>query len=194
MITRTEDTAQVRDFLTRQLGFEGKLTVSWTVAGGVLFGGFAVAVMTLMGRMSGQGLFVTSAVLFLMGAAFGFIHGGVLGFLGRDESVDAAQVLGEIARAVLYSIPALAVAWAVAGWIALTVVARFLDTPPAFLGVGIGWLLGLVLLAGAVGYGIRGFRQAFRRWPDRVAGTTLVALGYLALTVLFLWDRRREGC
>jgi len=175
--------------LRKHLGFEGMLPVTWAAAGGVLFGGYAVAVLTLMERLSGAGLFVTAGALFVMGAAFGFVHGAVLAYLGRAPGMSHNEVLGALARAVLYSIPVLALTWAIAGWIALTVIAIYIERPLAYFGVAIGWILGLGVLVVALAFGSRGFRQALARWPDRVPGTVLVALGFAALVVTFFFDR-----
>lgn len=177
------------EILRRQLGFEGMLTVTWAAAGGILFGGYAVAIMTLLGRLSGAGLFVTAGALFILGAAFGFVHGGVLAYLGRAPEMSHSEVLGAIARAVLYSIPVLAVTWAVAGWIAMTAIAVYTGRPLVFFGVAVGWIVGLGVLVVAIAFGSRGFRQALARWPDRFPGTVLVGLSLIALVVTFFFDR-----
>lgn len=175
--------------IPRGLGFETLLPVSWAVGGGILFGGFAVGVMTLTGRLSGAGLFLTAGGLFIMGSAFGFVHGGVLAYFGRTPESSKQDALRAIARSVLYSIPSLAIAWAVAGWMALALLVRQDPGPLPVFGVGVGWLLGLVALWVAVSYGRRGFAHAFDRWPDRLPGTLLVGASFVALSAVFLISR-----
>lgn len=177
------------EILARHLGFEGMLPVAWAAGGGILFGGFAVAVFTLMGRLSGAGLFVTAGALFLIGSAFGFVHGGILAYLGRDRDHSGTDFFASLARAVLFSIPVLAVAWAIAGWIALTDVAVYMARPLPIFGVGIGWILGLAVVTVAVAFGARGLRRSFDRWPEARSGTALVLLSFLALVVTFAFDR-----
>lgn len=175
--------------LARGLGFETLLPVSWAVGGGILFGGFAVGVMTLAGRLSGAGLFLTAGGLFIMGSAFGFVHGAILAYFGRAPETSRPDAVRAIGRSVLYSIPSLAIAWAVAGWMALALLVRQDPGPLPVFGVGVGWLLGLLALWIAVSYGRRGFAQALRRWPDRVAGTLLVAGAFAALSAVLLISR-----
>lgn len=175
--------------IPRGLGFETLLPVSWAVGGGVLFGGFAVGVMTLLGRLSGAGLFLTAGGLFIIGSAFGFVHGAVLAYFGRTPDASKEDAVRAIARSVLYSIPSLALAWAVAGWMALALLVRQDPGPLPVFGVGLGWILGLIALWIAVSYGRRGFAHALARWPDRVPGTLLVGASFAALSAVFLISR-----
>lgn len=173
----------------RDLGISGRVAVSWAAAGGILSGGFLVAGMTLAGKLSAGGLLLSSAGLFILGAALGFVHGGVLGFFGREERVGKGEALGALARAILYTIPALAVAWALTGWIAMTTVALYVDRPLPLVGAGVGWVAGAATLVVAAVMGWKALRRAFARWPDRLPGTVLVAASFAALLVSFLVAR-----
>lgn len=174
--------------LTRGIGRAGRTAVLGAVAGGVALGGFAVAGMSLGGRISGSGLLLSATALFLVGAVLGFVHGGVLGFFGREDGVDGHIAVRSLAKAALYAIPALAVAWVVAGWIALTVVARFTGEIAPMVGVGLGWLAGGALVAWAASTGWQALRKAYARWPSARAGTFLVAATFAALMVVFQAD------
>ncbi|NIP83154.1 MAG: hypothetical protein GWM90_29555, partial [Gemmatimonadetes bacterium] len=101
--------------LTRGLGEPGKLAVSWGAAGGILVGGFLVAAMTLTGQLSGHALLLTCTGLFVVGAVLGFIHGAILGWMGRPKEASRRSALGSLAMGAAYAIPALLVAWLVAG-------------------------------------------------------------------------------
>jgi hypothetical protein len=173
----------------RDVGLTGRVAVSWTVAGGVAVGGFLVAGMTLAGKLSGSGLMLAAASLYVIGGLLGFAHGAVLGFLGRPADVTAREAVGRLGMAALYAIPALIVGFLAAGWIAMTSVAVYIGRPLPLVGAGIGWLVGAVLVLYAAVAGFEALQNAYARWPERRLGTTLVAATYAALLVLFLADR-----
>ncbi len=179
----------VHEPVARGIGLTGAVVVSWAVAGGVLVGGMLVAGMTLAGRLSGNALLLTSTVLFILGAAIGLLHGAALGLLGRPQGLEARQAFGRLGMAVLYTVPALALGWLVSGWIAMTVVAAYLHRVGAWVGVGLGWVVGAALVAVAAGTGVRALRNALARWPDRRAGSLLVGASFAALLVSFLAKR-----
>jgi hypothetical protein len=175
--------------VTRGTGLVGRVIVTWTVAGGLLAGGFLVAGMTLAGRLSGNALLMTAAVLYVAGAVLGFAHGAALGFFGRPTDMPAREALGRVGLAALYAIPAVAVGFLAAGWIAMTTLALYLGRTLPLVGVGAGWVAGAVLVLTAAAYGVKALRNAYGRWADRRLGTVLVAATFGALLVLFLADR-----
>jgi len=168
------------------IGLAGKVAVAWATALGVLLGGFLVAGMTLAGKLSGGGLLLSSTGLFGVGAIAGFVHGGVLGYFGRAPGTPRRRSAAGIALATLYALPALAVGWAISGWIAMTVVALYTHEIAAIVGATIAWLLGLGVLALAGKVTVRAARNAYARWEERRAGTVLVAATFGALLVIFL--------
>lgn len=174
--------------LSRGIGLAGRVAVLGAVAGGVVLGGFAMAAMTLGGRMSASGLLMTSGGLFLVGAVLGYVHGGVLGFFGRAPETSAREAGEGIAKAALYAIPALAFGWLVAGWIALTVVARFTGEVAPMVGVGLGWLLGAAVVVVTVRRAWHAVQNAYARWEAPRVGTFLVAATFAALLVVFQAD------
>lgn len=182
---KTKESERVR----RDLAATGRLALWWSVGGGLLLGGFAVAAMTLAGRLSGSGLFLTSGSLFLVGALLGYVHGAVLGYFGRPEGESPRGAARSLMKAGLYAIPALAVAWVVAGWIAMTVVGLYVDELPVYAIVGLAWVAGAATVGFAGWRGIEALRRAYARWPGRRAGTLLVGATYAALLVTFLADR-----
>ncbi|HEX9887023.1 MAG TPA: hypothetical protein VGA70_11075 [Longimicrobiales bacterium] len=175
--------------LHRGIGLHGRVAVTWAMAGGILSGGFLVALMTLAGRLSGHGLFFTSSGLFVVGAVLGLLHGGFLGFLGRAPDVDRGDALGGLGRALLYAIPAVAVSWLATVWIAMTILALYLGHSAPLAGVGLAWAVGLIVVGTAGVFGLEALRNAYARWPERRIGTVLVATSFAALMVLFLADR-----
>ena len=164
MSAQTISTATTQDqkALARGIGLPGRVAVSWATAGGMLTGGFLVAAMTLAGRLSGSGLLMTSAGLFVIGALLGFAHGGVLGVLGRPDHLSLQDALKGVALAAVYAVPAAAVGWIVAGWTAMTVVALYMERTAALVAVGAAWLVGALLVAVAAR---QGPWWCSRRWP-----------------------------
>lgn len=175
--------------LTRSIGLPGRIAVTWALAGGLLLGGFLVAGMSLAGRLSGGGLLVTSAGLFVIGAALGYLHGAVLGFVGRPADMTRSQALQKVALGAVYALPVLALGWILAGWVCMAPVARYLGRTLPLIGVGCAVVVGVIGLGFAAVYGWRGMRNAYARWPERRVGTVLVFATYAALLVLFLADR-----
>jgi len=175
--------------LTRGIGMHGRVAVTWAAAGGIALGGILVALMTLTGRLSGLGLLQTATGLFVIGAVIGLAHGATLGFFGRSESTSARQARGDLGRATLYALPALAVAWLVTIWVAMTMAAGYLDRWLPTVGVTLAWIAAAAFVVTAGVYGVRALRNAYARWPERTPGTALVAASFTALLVLFLADR-----
>lgn len=175
--------------LRRGIGLPGRVALSWAVAGGVALGGFAVALLTLTGRLSGSGLFLSSGALFIVGALLGLAHGGVLGYLGRPSDGSSREAARSVAKGALYALPGLAVASVVAGWIAMTVVGQYTGQIAVMTLVGLAWVAGAVVLGVAGWQGLRALRNAYARWPERRVGTVLVGATFAALLVTFLADR-----
>lgn len=190
MSTALKDTeGRAGRVLARGVGRAGKVAISWSVAGGLLLGGFLVAAMTLAGRLSGNALLLTSSGLFLIGAALGFLHGAMLGFLGRPEGQKRGAALSGLALAILYDVPVLLVGLVVSGWIAMTVVAVYMNRVAPMIGVVVAWAVGVVLVAVSVWQGWVALKGAYARWPERRLGTVLTAGVFAALLVLFLAER-----
>jgi hypothetical protein len=173
----------------RGIGLPGKVAVSWAAAGGVLVGGFLVATMTLLGQLSGHALLLTSTGLFVVGAVLGYVHGAMLGWMGRPTELTRRQALGGLALSVAYAVPALLVSWLVAGWIGMTSVALYSGSIPALVGCGFAWLVGLGLVAMATERGVQALRSAYAGWSHAPAATLLVAAVFGGLLAVFLADR-----
>lgn len=185
MTNTSQQQTESTDTLTRGVGLPGRITVSFGVGGGVLLGGFLIAWMTLMGKLSGSGLLLATTGLFGLGGLFGLLHGGLLGVLGRPEGMTRTEAGKSVFKSLLYAFPALAIGWLVSGWISMTIMARHIGEVLPWVGVAAGWGVGLFLLLVAGSYGLRGFKLAYARWPQRVPGTTLTAVMFAALAYIF---------
>ncbi len=175
--------------LPRTIGLHGQVAVLSAMAGGVATGGVLVAAMTLGGMLSGHALFMNATALFVVGAAIGLIHGAVLGFFGRPADTSARLAGKQLALAALYALPGLAVAWLAAIWVAMSVIAAYTGSVGAMVGVGVGWLGAASILVVAAVQAWRALGNAYARWPDRRAGSLLVAASFAALLILLLADR-----
>lgn len=175
--------------LPRDFGLPGWITVTWTAAGAFLMGGFLVAAMTLMGRMSGSSLLLTASGLFLVGGLLGFVHGALLGFFGRPAGTTERQAVSGILLGAMYSLPVLTIGLVVSGWISMTVVSLYAGNVIALGLTAVAWLAGAAIVFGAGTNGVRGLQNAYARWPERRLGSLLVAASFAALLVTFVADR-----
>lgn len=175
--------------LTLGLGSVGKLAVSWAVGGGVLVGGVLVGAMTLAGQLSGFGLLLTSTGLFVVGGVLGFVHGGLLGWLGRPSTESRREALASLGMGAVFAVPALMVSWLVAGWIAMTTVALYSGKVAGLVGSGIAWLIGAALLVVAAEQGWSAVRRLYAGWSNARVATLLVAGLYGGLLAVFLAER-----
>lgn len=166
---RTERQARP-DAPTRNLGLPGRAAVSSAMAGGVLTGGFLIATMTMAERLSGHAVLVTLIPLFLVGAIYGYLQGGVIGVLGRPEGMTAGQALRAVAKGSLYAVLGLAVTFIVAGWIALTFVALYTERTLAVTIAVAGWVAGIGILGWATREGTRALGTALGRARRALAG------------------------
>jgi hypothetical protein len=175
--------------LTLGLGSVGKLAVSWAVGGGVLLGGVVVAGMTLAGQLSGFGLLLTATGLFVLGGVLGFVHGGLLGWMGREETMTRRAALGSLGMGAVYAVPALLLSWLVAGWIAMTTVALYSGKVAGLVGCGIAWLVGAALLVVAAEQGWSALQRVYAGWSNARVATLLVAAVYGGLLAVFVAER-----
>lgn len=173
----------------RTIGLHGRVAVLSAMAGGVAVGGVLVAAMTLAGRLSGNAIFATATALFLVGALLGLVHGAALGFFGRPAGVTPRQAGRDMGRAGLYLVPGLAVSWLATVWVAMTLVAFYTGRVGPLAGAAVGWLGAGAILAATAVQALRALRNAYARWPERRAGTVLVAASFAALLVLLVSDR-----
>jgi hypothetical protein len=132
--------------MTRDMGLTGQLVVGGTVSTGLLLGGYAVAILTLAGRMNGNALLLTSLGLFLIGAVVGLTLSAVAGVIGREEGVSLEDAGLQVAKGLLYAMPATMIGAMLAGWIALPVVALYLGRTGPMVGSAIAATIAAVVM------------------------------------------------
>lgn len=175
---RTQDAARGRKdakeeealfpFIPKRFGLPGAVLLSWMIAGGILAGGFLVAYGTMTERMSGRAILYTTGGLYIAGAVIGGVLGGVVGMFGRPIRMAARRAFRDQLVALLYSLPALFIAFVITGWIAMTVVAISLNEVLPLVGVSIAYLVAFVAVGVAIRFGWFGVRRAWERAVDEI--------------------------
>lgn len=182
-LARSED--RLSGFSPAHLGLVGQMATSWAVAGGLL-GALVVGFLMIAHEVSASFGFLTATLFFAGGWLIGFLHGGIVGYLGRPDDVSRLLALKRLGLASLYAVPSLLLAWCLAMCLTLGatgMVAR----RPALLSFG---LVGMAGLAAAVAWAAVEARSALehlcRRWPDARAVLALLGMAFMALLPFFL--------
>lgn len=170
----------------RGIELPAAVSIAWTLAGGMLFGGAAVVAMIATNRMSGHLMLTASATLFAIGALVGLVHGVALGILGRQEGTSVRDAIHAMAHGLIYLVPALLLGWLIAGWVAAMPLALTGKHVIASAVSALAWLAMLVTVYFAGSTGLHAASLAYRRWPHRVAGTALVATVLVTQVAAFL--------
>ena len=170
----------------RGVDLPAAVAISWSLAGGMLFGGAAVVLEIVTGRLSGHLMLTASATLFAIGALVGLAHGVALGIFGRPEDTTARQAWSAMVHGLLYLVPSLLLGWLAAGWVAAMPMAL---SGHHLIATGISvlaWIAMVITVYFAGSIGLRAAQFAFRRWPHRAVGSVLVGATLVALVVSFL--------
>ena len=162
------------------------VAISWSLAGGMLFGGAAVVLMLVTERLSGHLMLTASATLFALGAVVGLAHGVALGIFGRPEGTTVREAWAAMVHGLLYLVPSLLLGWLIAGWVAAMPMALNGKHLIATAISALAWLAMVVTVYFAGSIGVRAAGLAFRRWPHRAVGTALVGATLVALVASFL--------
>ncbi len=170
----------------RGIELPAAVTISWSLAGGMLLGGAAVVLMLITQRLSGHLMLTASATLFALGALAGLVHGVALGILGRPDGMTVRQAGSAMLHGLLYLIPSLLLGWLVAGWVAAMPMALSGKHVIATAISALAWVAMVVTVYFAGSVGLRAAQLAYRRWPHRAVGTVLVGATFVALVVSFL--------
>jgi hypothetical protein len=142
--------------MKKGLELPGEIFLSWFIAGSILTGGFLVAYGTISQAVSMYAILYAVAGLYFIGGLLGFIFGGALGMFGRPLVMKAKEALNDQVHAMLYMLPAAAIGFVVAGWIALTLYSFYTMSFWAIFFTSIAWLLGMAVVGWALNRGIDG--------------------------------------
>ncbi len=169
----------------------GRVSVAWSLAGGVTAGGLLVTAVSLAGSLSASMASTVATILFVLGAAAGFVHGGLLGYLGRDLSRSRAHAFRGVAFGLLLLLPSAPVVWLFTILLALSVASLGSGRFELQLGAVAGWMVGLSLCAWAAWEGWLALKVVWARWPGRREGSLIMA-GVLAILSLNFVTTRPE--
>lgn len=167
-----------------------RIFISWSIAGGLISGGFLVAATTLVGEEIGTATVQLSVLLWALGTGAGLAHGALLGFLARNLQRSREEVLRDMRRAVLWVVVGLSVSAILAVWVSFTGPVLRGVRPGVLETAGIfgAWLVGLPLVAWAALEGYRGLAAIYVRWPDLRIASFAGSLAFAALVTLFMID------
>jgi hypothetical protein len=163
-----QEEGELLPFLPKGFGMPGAVLLSWMIAGGLLAGGFLVAYGTMAERVSGRALLHTAGGLYIAGAVIGGILGGALGMFGRPLRMAARRAFRDQMMALLYSLPALFIAFVVTGWISMTVVAISLGEVLPLVGVSAAYVIAFLAVGAAIRFGAFGAHQAWQRAQEEM--------------------------
>jgi hypothetical protein len=164
----------------------GRVALSWSAASGLLAGGAWVAMLASTGRASASTAWFLSTVFFVVFGILGFVHGAVLGYLGRDREQSRWRVLRSVVWAAVLGAPVLALMYEIAIWLSMTEVAVLTARPSLVIGVSVSWLVLLAVCTLAVWQGAVVLRRAYAHWPECRLGTLLLAVTFAFLLLSFL--------
>jgi len=164
----------------------GRVALAWAGASGMLAGGAWVAVLVRLGRASSSTSLIMTTAFFVLFGALGFVHGGVLGYLGRPAGCTRSCSVRSLFWAAVLGAPVLLLLWELSVWISITEAAVRLHRPGMMILLVSSWLVLLVVCATAVVQGALALRAAYAAWPDARLGTVLVAATFSFLLVNFL--------
>jgi hypothetical protein len=172
-----------------RVGFVGRLLLAWTMAGGIVFGGFLHALLALTdpGRSTVD---VTAGIgLFGFGVVAGFAHGAMLAWFGRPRGTTAVEAAWRLLHGVFLALPGTVVAMFVAFSISSGPAGVRSGRVALWMGSAVAALLGLIICGWASVLGVRALRNALLRWPERKPGVALALLTFIGLAGVFVMRR-----
>lgn len=174
------------EVLASALELPGRVALAWAGASGMLAGGAWVAVLVREGRTSSSTSLIMTTAFFILFGGLGFLHGGMLGYLGRQPGYTRWQTVRSLFWAGLLGAPVLALLWELSVWMSISEAVLRLQRPVLLIGIASSWLVLLVVCAIAVMQGARALRAAYSHWADAKLGTLLVAVTFGFVLVNFL--------
>lgn len=170
------------------LGLVGQVATAWGVAGG-LAASIVVALNMLLEQLSSSLGFLTTSVFFVAGSVIGYLHGGIVAYLGRPAAVDRRLALHRLALAALYALPSMIAGWVVAMVLTLSVASLLAGHTLALAVSSLGWLAAAGVLVWTVVETRRAVANLCRRWPGARALMATLVLAFLALLPVFMVTR-----
>lgn len=170
--------------LAREAHIPGRIVVSWTMSGGILFG-LLGTILTLTQQLPGFGLFTTLAGFFVFGSLVGMAHGFVLALFSKEQGVPFSQSARRAGIGVLYSMLASPVSFLATMWLGFSVYYRIEPDMGQLIGAIIGGWIGLVVLIWTAWETWKALRVIITAWPDFGVVVGLVGIVFLVLVWFF---------
>lgn len=170
------------------LGLVGQVATSWGVAGG-LVAAVVVTTHVLLGQLSSSLGFLTTTLFFVAGSVIGYLHGGILAYLGRPADVDRRVALHRMVLAALYAVPVMVGGWLLAMVLAMSAASLVAGRTVALAMSSLGWLAAAGVLAWTVVETRGAVGNLCRRWPGARALLLTLGLAFLALLPVFIVTR-----
>jgi hypothetical protein len=172
-----------------RVGFVGRLLLAWTMAGGVVFGGFMSALVAVLEPGRSTVAATAGLGLFGFGPVAGFTHGAMLAWFGRPRTTRTEEALLRLLHGVLLAVPGTIVAVSLSLSIAAGPAAFRAGRPVFWLGSAAAALIALVICGWASVLGVPALRNALLRWPERRPGVVIALLICALLVALFVLRR-----
>jgi len=166
------------------IGVPGRVLIAWVVAGGIVAGGFLPGTAAVLERTSASIGLGAVALLFVLGAAAGAVHGGLLGYIGRGP-VEKDLALRSLVVGAVVAIPSAGVAFLVASWASMSGMALTVAELHLQIGAAVSWALGIGVSVWAAIEGARAIRAAYERWNEPLLGTVLLSFVFAFLAYAF---------
>lgn len=170
--------------LNREAQIPGRIVISWTMSGGILFG-MVGTLLTMAQQLPGYDFFVTLTGVFGFGAVAGLVHGFVLAIFSRARDTSFASSFKHAIVGVLYSFLAVPVAYLATLWIGFAFYYQLDPTVGLLVGAAIGGWIGLAVLVWTAWETWRAIRIIVSAWPDFVVVVGIVGVVFLVLVWFF---------
>lgn len=170
--------------LRREVETPGRIVVSWTLSGGILFGMLGT-LLTLTRQLPGYNFFITLSGMFLFGSLVGLLHGMVLGIFSKERGTSFAESIKQAAIGLLYSLLAVPVGFLVTLWIGFALYYQLDPTIGRLLGALIGAWIGLAIFVWTAWETWRAIRIIVGAWPDFTLVAGIVGTVFLVLIWFF---------
>lgn len=176
-------------WLLGQPGLAGRVSLSWALAGGLTMEATLVLAAVLSGTRAATSDPFAATFFFVIGVVGGFVHGALVGVVGRPDDVPLARAIKSVERSAVVTVPLAALAWGAALWIALTPVEAARSRLDLIGAMGVGWLILMAALIWALREGRSALRHTLCRWPLGRWGAVSLGLMSVSLLVSFVWWR-----
>ncbi len=175
--------SEVRACLISGPGLPGRLVLASGMAGGIVLGGFLVALPAMINPLVVTAGADVTQFMFLAGTLLGLLHGSVLGVLGRSADMSRRRAAAAAIAGLIWAIPAVLVSFMITLWISISRWAIAVHQPFLIGGAALGWVAGAVVCGWCAREAWRAVSNAVQRWPERRWGAVL---GITTFTVLLV--------